>query len=197
VKHPSKRPTTRIRKKEGRIEIASQTVREEIRMATITQEAGGFIVTDASRITANMTLFSPVMPTDRTVNYDVLVPKDAAAPPTGTILSTLTRVLPGGATQYYSIVLSALVNNEVFLPSGIFPGRRVGYTVKDEANPKGGTDRKLSMKIMSLDGSGANESWRQLFIVALPAGKSTGFTLKFPAGLTAGEMTFDSVDVNP
>lgn len=153
-------------------------------MATITQNANGYSITAAHRIVAHMTLSA--FPKGAT--YTIVFEK-AKASPNKVMSGSLTRDLPGGGVQSNSIPISAVTMNEVVVPLGVFTGRRVAYTVADNA---GAGTRTLTVKIRSLDGTGVNEVWHHnLSIIQGPADLSD-FDLS-----AAGAATIDSVDVTP
>jgi hypothetical protein len=156
-------------------------------MATITaNKDAGFVVKDAHGIVANMTCFSPAMPTNRTSKYRVEFPAADASSPKA-MVSSLSRILPGGGTQSSSILVSSETMTAVTVPLGVFPGRRVSYTVTDDA----GTGlRVVEVTVRSLDGSGVNEQWKNTFGILVATTDLTTFDLK-----VAAAMTIDSVDV--
>jgi len=156
-------------------------------MATITaNKDAGFVVTDAHAIVGNMTFFSPAMPINRTSKYTVEFPAGAAQAPKA-MVSSLMRALPAGGTQSCSILVSAPTMTPVTVPLGVFPGRRVSYTVTDD--PGTGT-RILEVTVKSLDGTGVNEQWKSTFGILVGTTDFTTFDLK-----VSGGMTIDSVDV--
>jgi hypothetical protein len=163
-------------------------------MATIAQEGNTFKIAEAKRIIANMTVFSP---TAAVTKCEYSVQFTLAAPPTA-LVSSLTRVLPGGTTQSTSIVVSTAVPkaSPVVVPLGVFPGRSVQYYVTETA----GKDRTVYMTIESLDGSGANEVWRHQVASVLPVAARPNFMVAGPAAALVGgvlPLTIDSVDVTP
>ena len=157
-------------------------------MASITTANGEFKVQAARRIVANLTLFSPTMPANNTCTYTVVFPA-VAAKPNKAMVSSITRLLPGGSTQSNSVVVSAEAKNPVVVPLGVFPGRKTSYTVKDDA---GSGDRVVEVTIESLDGSGISEQWRHQFMIILLPTDKTNFDVIKPVALTV-----DSVDVTP
>lgn len=196
MKSPSKRRAKKHKKRHAKkhrngsdcLEQTSFSTKEGIRMASIETLNGEFKITAARRITANMTCFSPTMPSGNTCSYRVEFPVASAKAPKA-MVSSITRVLPGGTTQSNSIVVSAEAKVPVVIPLGVFPGRRVSYTVIDDAAT---ANRVVSMTIESLDATGVNESWRHLFAVIITPGDVANFAVMGPKGLTV-----DSVDVTP
>ena len=134
-------------------------------MSTLDAVAGGFDVTGAHSIVANMTVLPPPPAVGKTssirVTFDPLAPGPGAS-----MIGSLTRDLPAGGTQVNAVSL-APTGGEVVIPLGIFSGRRVSYSVADP-NPNAYT---LTLKIRSLDGYGVNEIWHlQLDVLTPPAG---------------------------
>jgi hypothetical protein len=196
VKSPSKRRAKKDHKRHAKkhgngsdcLEQTSLSTKEGIRMANIETLNGEFKVTGARRIVANNTAFSPAMPASNTCSYTIEFPSAAAKAPKA-MTSSITRILPGGTTQQNSIVVSAEAKSPVTLPLGVFPGRKVSYTVIDNVATG---NRVVSMAIESLDATGINEQWRHQVSVILTPGDITNFALMGPKGLT-----IDSVDVTP
>ena len=178
-KPPRRIETTRVKSDRTAIIIFKSQKGERMAATLTAVDNVGFDITGARRIITNMTLFSP--DTSKTVTFTAKFDKAAATPPKA-MTATLTRELPGGAKQSYSLSVSAKTAAEVFLPGGAFSGRSVGYEVDDT--------RTLTVNIRSLDGYGVNEIWHlDLNIIIMP-GNTSNFEVR-----AQGSMSIDSVTI--
>jgi hypothetical protein len=187
VKRVPKGPIDSSRSKNKRpstISFISKT--GERKMAVLNAVAGGFDVSAAHAIVANMTILPPPPAVGKTSALRVTFNPDKAGAGCS-MIGTLTRDLSGGGTQVNAISTSP-TGGEVVVPLGAFTGRKVSYTVAD---PDPGV-RTLTLKIRSLDGYGVNEIWRLEIVILNPPAGTTDFQLRAGTNLTV-----DSVNVTP
>jgi len=157
-------------------------------MSSLTAVTGGFDIGAAHRIVVHMTLFSPAMPVGNTCTFKATFPAAAANSPKS-MTGSITRDLPGGATQSNGIGVGAITPTELVIPLGVFTNRKVSYKVADSL----AGDRTLTMRVRSLDGYGLNEVWHLELAITVDPADVTDFKLR-----TVGAgLTMDSVDVTP
>lgn len=152
-------------------------------MSTLTPLPGGFTITGAHRIVANLVL----SPGDGKATVQAKF-KRAAASGGNAMTSSLTRDLPDGSQQFTSFAVSAPTMANIEIPLGVFTGRKVTYKVVD-----GPLWRTLTFWVVTTDATGSGEVWHLELCVCVPPDGVTDFEVK---AMTAPAVV-TSVDVTP
>ena len=170
-----------------KLQSASLSIGEGISMATVTANAfGGFTVADAHGIVANLSLFTPTMPANRTCIFSIEFPI-AAATKGKSMTGAVRRNVPYGCGP---VGVSLVTPTPYTFASGLFPGRRVSYQVTDDV---ASGQRTVTVTIRSLDAGGVGEGWQQELDVVVGSKDVATFDVK----VVAGNLTVDSVTVLP
>jgi len=187
VKGPSKkhsRPSRdRSKKKNRTVMISFMSKTGERTMSTMTPVPGGFTIAGAHRIVANLVL----SPADGKATVKAKF-KRAAATGGNSMSASLTRDLSDGSQQFTSLAVSAPTGGDFDIPLGVFPGRKVTWSVSDL-----GMWRTLTISVDSLDTLGTGEVWHLELCVCVPPDGVTDYDVR----ATTASATVTSVDVTP